>query len=91
MTSEVGAAEVGAAEIQRLRWQCRRGMLELDLLLNRFLDQGYAQLSEEARADFVRMLGEQDQSLFDWLMNQVEPPESAYASLVKRIRDAALP
>ena len=44
-------------EIERLRWQCRRGMLELDLLLNRFLESAYADLSVQQRTDFVRLLG----------------------------------
>ena len=38
---------------RRLRWQCRRGMLELDLLLSRFLDAAYADLTKQQRRDFV--------------------------------------
>ena len=45
---------------EQLRWQCRRGMLELDLLFSRFLDIGYADLTDDERADFVRLLGYQD-------------------------------
>jgi antitoxin CptB len=73
-------------ELRRLRWQCRRGMLELDLLLGRFLDTGYAELTDDERADFVRLLGYQDQILHDWLMEQAVPAEPALRGLVTRIR-----
>ncbi|MFZ1712954.1 MAG: succinate dehydrogenase assembly factor 2, partial [Nitrosomonas sp.] len=33
-------------EVNRIRWRCRRGMLELDIVLQRFLDNQYARLSE---------------------------------------------
>lgn len=75
-------------EIERLRWQCRRGMLELDLLLNRFLESAYAELSTQQRIDFVRLLGYQDQIIYDWLMNQSVPAEPALRDLVKRIQAA---
>jgi antitoxin CptB len=73
-------------ELSRLRWQCRRGMLELDLLFSRFLDIGYADLTDDERADFVRLLGYQDQILHDWLMEQAVPAEPALRGLVTRIR-----
>jgi antitoxin CptB len=78
-------------DLQRLRWQCRRGMLELDLLLNRFLDVGVADLNDAERADFNRLLGYQDQILHDWLMGQAVPAEPSLRALVARIRDAMRP
>jgi len=78
-------------DLQRLRWQCRRGMLELDLLLNRFLDAGYAELSAAERANFNRLLGYQDQILYDWLMEQSVPAEPALRALVDRIQNAMHP
>ena len=36
------------SELARLRWKCRRGMLELDLLLRDFLDSGYQDLDDAA-------------------------------------------
>jgi antitoxin CptB len=75
-------------EIERLRWQCRRGMLELDLLLNRFLESAYADLSPRQRIDFVRLLGYQDQIIYDWLMSQAVPADPALRDLVARIQAA---
>ena len=78
-------------EIERLRWQCRRGMLELDLLLNRFLESAYADLSVQQRTDFVRLLGYQDQIIYDWLMSQAVPADPDLRDLVARIQAAMQP
>ncbi len=75
-------------EAARLRWQCRRGMLELDLLLNRFLETGFPALDAAGRADFVRLLGYQDQIIHDWLMGQAVPADAAMRRLVGEIRAA---
>jgi antitoxin CptB len=72
-------------EIRRLRWQCRRGMLELDHLLDRFLDLGYRALGPAERRAFVRLLGEQDQRLGDWFMSRAEPPDAELRDLVRQI------
>lgn len=75
-----------AEEFRRLRWQCRRGMLELDVALRRFLDEEFASLSASERATFSRMLAAQDQTLHGWIMGRIEPEETAVRSLVARIR-----
>jgi antitoxin CptB len=72
-------------EIRRLRWQCRRGMLELDHLLLRFLDLGYRDLDAGRRREFVALLGQQDQDLSDWVMGRREPVDARLASLVRHI------
>jgi antitoxin CptB len=87
-TTDTAATERVAAEAARLRWQCRRGMLELDLLLNRFLDTGFLSLDDAGRADFVRLLGYQDQIIHDWLMGQAVPADAALRRLTGQIRAA---
>jgi len=64
------------AHINRLRWHCRRGSLELDLILGQFLAQNYAQLSAVERADFEHLLAQPDQSLIDWLSSVTAPPDN---------------
>ena len=61
----------------RLRWACRRGMLELDVLLRPFVDEAYDQLSEKQQAIFVRLLECEDPDLFAWFMGHkvCEVPE----------------
>lgn len=74
-------------ELRRLRWQCRRGMLELDLLLSRFLEIGYAQLSEKEKGAFLRFLSCPDQILYDWLTRQAVPADAQMRQIVARIRE----
>ncbi|MFT6195451.1 MAG: antitoxin CptB [Cognaticolwellia sp.] len=52
----------------RLRWACRRGMLELDILFMPFVEQAYDELSSEYKATFERLLECQDPELFAWFM-----------------------
>jgi len=65
----------GADELRRLRWQCRRGLLELDLLLARFLDRRYPALAVPDQEAFRRLLQEPDPRLLAWLQGQERPPE----------------
>ena len=72
----------------RLRWKCRRGMLELDLVLLPFLDQHYEQLSEEQKEVFEKLLAEQDPTLQSWFMHHRIPEDSEMAAMVDYIRSA---
>jgi antitoxin CptB len=71
----------------RLRWQCRRGLLELDLLFETFLQHGYGQLDAEQRLLFVKLLEQPDPDLQAWLMAQQAPPEQ-FRPLVEHIRQS---
>ncbi len=73
------------AEIDRIRWQCRRGMLELDLLLKRFLEQELARLDPGQVQVFKELLNEPDPVLLAWVMEQEEVP-GRYDFLVRRLR-----
>ena len=77
------SANPGAYNIDRLRWQCRRGMLELDYLLGDFLDHRFGALSPAQQADFVRLLGEADQDLQRWLVGGEPAPDAAYRRLIE--------
>ena len=60
--------------LNRVRWLCRRGMLELDAWLTLFLDTRHADLTPAMQASFARMLVQDDMVLFDWLTGTLEPP-----------------
>jgi len=68
--------------IGRLRWRCRRGMKELDLLLVRWLDAHYASASPERRSAFARLLDAQDPELVAWIFGRARPADPAVAELV---------
>ncbi len=61
----------------RVHWRCRRGMLELDLLLQRFLEKDYGELAENDRAAFARLLELPDNVLAGYLIGgeQASDPE----------------
>lgn len=69
----------------RLRWHCRRGMLELDILLGNFLENQFSQLSEVEQKNFERLLDCQDQELFNWLIHREQPDDPDFAVLIERI------
>ena len=70
----------------RLFWASRRGMLELDIILQRFLENTYDQLKTEEQALYQHLLGGEDQDLFAWLMGREEPEDKGTATIVAIIR-----
>lgn len=76
---------IAAEDLGRLRWQCRRGTLELDLALTHFLDHGYAALSERERTAFCRLLSESDATLQAWIFGQQEVGDMELREVVKKI------
>lgn len=77
--------------LNRLRFQCRRGMLELDIFLQRYLEEAYLQLSPEDQELFEVLLSCQDQDLFIWLTEREQPTDPALARMVKMIRQHVNP
>ncbi len=77
------------SELARMRWKCRRGMLELDLLLKAFLEQGYRDLDGRGQQRFDKMLDYPDAVLLEWLMGRIRPTDKDVAQLVEKIRSAA--
>ena len=73
----------------RTRWRCRRGMLENDWLLGQFLAHGYAQLDQEGRNAFERLLDYPDNVLLDVVMGRQTTVDAGIARLVPAIRAAA--
>lgn len=56
----------------KLRWACRRGMLELDVLLMPFVDEAYDVLSDDDKRKFIKLLDCDDPDLFAWFMGHTE-------------------
>ncbi|MBT8438977.1 MAG: succinate dehydrogenase assembly factor 2 [Gammaproteobacteria bacterium] len=72
------------------RWQCRRGMLELDLLLNNFVDKKAAGLSLQQKHAFTLLLSYPDQTLLDLLLGNSISSDPAISVLVSQIRSTPL-
>lgn len=75
-----------AADRGRLRWQCRRGMRELDVLLSRFLETRYATASSTERALFAEILSWQDPELLRYLLGDERHECADVAALFAKIR-----
>ncbi|MEI6858648.1 MAG: succinate dehydrogenase assembly factor 2 [Shewanella sp.] len=78
-------------KISRVRWACRRGMLELDVLLQPFVERHYEQLSVKNKGVFVRLLEGEDPDLFAWFMGHEKCPDLELAEMVIRVRGRAAP
>ena len=70
----------------RLRWRCRRGMKELDLLLERFLARGFDELNDEQLDLLERLLESPDQDLLDCLSGAAEPGDESLAQFGRWVR-----
>jgi antitoxin CptB len=68
----------------RLRWRCRRGMKELDILLARYMDERFGAASPQEQAAFERLLEIQDPVIYAYCLGSERPPEHL-AVLIERI------
>ncbi len=76
-----------ARELARLRWQCRRGMLELDEILRAYVDTRYPGASAGELAAFRHLLDYQDPELQQWLLLDREPENEDLRAIVTLLRD----
>jgi antitoxin CptB len=79
-------AEADARWLARLRWRCRRGMLENDLILERFLDARGASLTAADVAALDLLLDYGDNDLWDILCGRTGPAEVSLLPLVECLR-----
>lgn len=75
-----------SVELGRLRWRCRRGMKELDLILERYLERGYPQADRVEQAAFARLLEASDPELVTWLVYSRPCPDPELAAIVAAVR-----
>ena len=75
-------------ELARLRWRCRRGLLENDLILERFMEARGPRISDDEVAGLDRLLRLSDNELWDLLAGRAGPADAALGSLVAALRAA---
>ncbi len=76
-------------EIRRMRWAARRGMLELDLVLEPFVAARSERLDAADRALYRRLRECEDQELFAWFLQRGEPEDEELARIVRTILEFA--
>ena len=74
--------------LARLRWRCRRGMLENDLILTRFLDARGEAISEDEVAALDRLLDLSDNELWDIVSGRAAPADASLRPLVALLQSA---
>ncbi len=77
------------ASLGQLRWRCRRGMRELDVLLTRYLDEAYAGASPIEQRAFRQLLECPDPLIHAYLLGRETPDDGDLHSLLRRITASA--
>ncbi|GAB0152546.1 MULTISPECIES: succinate dehydrogenase assembly factor 2 [Marinobacterium] len=78
-------------DVRRLTWQCRRGMLELDVLFVPFMQEAFRDLAFEDQQRFVKLLDCEDQDLFVWFMQREEPQDEDLKRIIRIMLERVQP
>lgn len=74
----------------KVRWRCRRGMLELDAILQTFFDRYFEQLTPAQQQTFAHLLEHTDPELYNWFIGSETPAEPAIKDIVNKIKSVAI-
>lgn len=74
------------SEMNRLRWKCRRGMLELDLVLNQFLEQEFLALDSTSKQAFETLLEAGDEELWTLITDEEASAAPELQAVMARLR-----
>ncbi len=73
-------------ELSRMKWRCRRGMRELDVLLTRYLEERYAGADPDEQAAFRALLERQDPEIYGLLLGRLVPQDADLARVLDALR-----
>jgi len=71
---------------ERLKWNCRRGLLELDLVLERFLQREGGTLSDSDAAALGELLAQPDNDLWDLVIGRSDRVDARLRGILARLR-----
>lgn len=74
-----------AALLRKVRWKCRRGMRELDRIMERYLSDRWPQASAAERDQFLSLLDVEDDKLFQWFMGYEPCTDERYSDIVRLV------
>ncbi|MFW5927310.1 MAG: succinate dehydrogenase assembly factor 2 [Wenzhouxiangella sp.] len=78
--------EQDQAPPSRLRWRCRRGMRELDVLLEGWLKGRWQEADESLRDAFADLLECEDDVIWDWVTGRDRPAGERMRKLIDELR-----
>ena len=70
----------------RLLWRCRRGIKEMDIILQEFINVSYEQLNDEDKNAFSKLLDEQDLDILNWIIGKDKPANDRLANIINIIK-----
>jgi len=73
-------------ENSRLLWRCRRGIKEMDLLLERFVERYYPELNGNEQRRFEAFLEETDPDILAWIMGRTKPDNPDYRKFIRQLQ-----
>jgi len=78
-------AATECSELGKLRWRCRRGMKELDVLLTRYVEESFCDAPTAQQQAFRELLEAPDPLIYAYCLGREPPPTALLASLIERI------
>ena len=75
--------------LRKLQWLCRRGMKELDVLLEFFLQKNREDLNKGSHPKLEALLAHEDDQLWAWIQKTADPTEPEFIPLLNEIRRGA--
>ena len=70
----------------RLLWRCRRGIKEMDIILQEFINVSYDHLNDEDKNAFSKLLDEQDLDILNWIIGKDKPANDRLANIINIIK-----
>ena len=80
-------AGVTEEDLRRLRWRCRRGMLENDIVLSRFLERHAGTLDREMLGQLNELLELGDNELWDLICGRGDRPDGRLSQALQLLRE----
>ena len=71
--------------LARMRWQCRRGMRELDVLLMRYFEEHYPHATPTQQQSFAALLELQDPVILAYLTGAATPDQPEIADVIQQL------
>lgn len=82
---------MGGADAARIRWRCRRGLKELDVLMERFVVEHLPHLSPTQLSTMSRLLDAGDPDLMDWILGRRSPADAGFEPMLTLLRGLVPP
>lgn len=78
-------------DLERLKWRCvRRALLEMDLLMGKFLEQEFPRLDDIEKKIFVELANLEDMILWPMINGSSDVDNPEWVPVINRIRQMAL-